>query len=156
MLWYQLHKVWSTKGAGEHQQLPVEMEPLGSSLRGSSSSTFLPRTLLRVLGSGFSDLSGLAEGPKGRSSDFFLKLIFCLCSSLYFSRSLCCNKKKTASSSTLPSPVLDMSLSGLLHKAPAAAAVWQTLVVYVSINHEKFYFSFAISLPDFQVQRQRI
>lgn len=62
---------------------------------GSSSSPFLPRTLLRVLGSGFSDLSGLAEGPKGRSSDFFFKLIFCLCSSLYFSRSLCCNKKKT-------------------------------------------------------------
>lgn len=33
-----------------------------------------------------------------------------------------------------------MSLSEPLHKAPAAAAVWQTLAVYISINREKFLF----------------
>lgn len=45
-----------------------------------------------------------------------------------------------------------MPLTGPLHKAPAPAAVWQAFAVYASINHEKLYFSFAISLPGFQLQ----
>lgn len=41
----------------------------------------------------------------------------------------------------LPSPLLDTALTELLHKTrAAAAAVWQTLAVYISGNDKKFFF----------------
>lgn len=63
---------------------------------GSSSSPFLPRTLLRAWGSGSSDLWAVWQKDLRDDLVGFLKLIFYLCSSLYFSRSPCCNRKRTA------------------------------------------------------------
>lgn len=40
----------------------------------------------------------------------------------------------------LPSQALDAVVTEPLHKTRAAAAVWQTLAVYINIKDDKFFF----------------